>query len=62
MPFINLFGDLGMNLPIKRIIVAPDENQEALWHQVSALIAGRVPVHRSEIDLRLLHEIDKGTV
>ena len=51
-----------MNLPIKRIIVAPDENQEALWHQVSALIAGRVPVHRSEIDLRLLHEIDKGTV
>ena len=62
IPFVNLFGDLGVDLPIKRIIVAPDENQELLWQQVSALTAGRIPVYRSGIELRLLQELDKGTV
>jgi hypothetical protein len=62
IPFLNLFGDLGKDLPIKRIIVTPDENQEFLWRQASTLTAGRVPVYRSEIELRLLQEFDKGTV
>jgi hypothetical protein len=42
---------------MKRIIVAPDENQEALSRQVSELVGGRVPVHRSQVELRLLQEM-----
>ena len=48
-PFIKLFETLGVDLPIKRIIVAPDEEQERLWQQATILVDGRVPVHRSKV-------------
>jgi hypothetical protein len=51
IPIIKLFEDLNEQLPIKRIIVAPDEDQEKLWKQVTDLIRGRVPVHCSQLKL-----------
>jgi len=50
-PFIKLFEKLGTTLPIKRIIVSPDENQDGLWRQAVELVGDSVPVHRSQLRL-----------
>jgi hypothetical protein len=50
-PLIKLFEDLGMDLPIERIIVAPCKEQERLWEQASALVGGKIPLHRSKVEL-----------
>jgi len=50
-PFIKLFEKLGVDLPIKRIIVAPDENQEHLWRQAVELVENKIPVFRSKVKL-----------
>jgi hypothetical protein len=38
-------------LPIKRIIVAPDQDQAQLWEQVKSLVGDKVPIHRSQVKL-----------
>ena len=50
-PLIKLFEDIGMDLPIKRIIVAPGKEQERLWEQAAALVGGKVPLHLSKVEL-----------
>jgi hypothetical protein len=51
IPFIKLFDGLNATLQIKRIIVAPDKDQAALYEQVKRLVADTIPVHRSELEL-----------
>lgn len=51
IPFIKLFDGLNATLPIKRIIVAPDKDQAALYEQVKRLVGDTIPVHRSELEL-----------
>lgn len=50
-PFIKLFEGLNIELPIKRIIVAPDEDQAALYEQVKRLVGSKVPIHCSRVKL-----------
>jgi hypothetical protein len=51
IPFTKLFDCLNATLPIKRIIVAPDKDQAALYEQVKRLVGDTIPVHRSELEL-----------
>jgi hypothetical protein len=49
IPYIKLFDGLGAKLPIKRIIVAPDKDQVALYEQVKRLVGDAIPVHCSKL-------------
>ena len=49
--YIELFSTLSTDLPITRIIVAPDENQDRLFRQMHDLVDKNIPVHRSSIAL-----------
>jgi hypothetical protein len=51
--FIKLFDGLKADLPIKRIIVAPDEDQNRLYEQVRRLVGNRVPIHCSKVKLSI---------
>ena len=53
-PIIKLFEGLGEDLPIKRIIVAPDEDQERLRQQVANLVGTKIPIHISAIPIPTL--------
>jgi hypothetical protein len=53
IPFIKLFDGLKADLPIKRIIVAPDEDQTRLYEQVRGLVGNRVPIHCSNVKLSI---------
>jgi hypothetical protein len=51
IPFIKLFDGLNAKLPIKRIIVAPDKDQAALYEQLKRLVGDNIPVHCSKLEL-----------
>ncbi|MEI7710525.1 MAG: DUF2971 domain-containing protein [Rhodospirillales bacterium] len=49
--YIALFSTLSAELPITRIIVAPDENQDTLFRQMHDFVGGKIPIRRSSLAL-----------